>query len=111
MIGTLEYTRCSPNPFGFFHVCPNHCACVDKILTMPQCFSCWHWRQVDCRCSIHGKLPDPRGCCGLYIKSPLEYCIKGWAHKREWGLDCGWVDTIGCEACIAEDERMRGEEG
>jgi hypothetical protein len=103
VIGQMQYTIC-----GNSHLskCPNERNCIDKILTMPQCFTCFHYKnKLDDEgftCTIHGDLPEMRGCCGLYIESELEYCFNGWSHRRDWGLDCGLVDTIGCEQCQEE---------
>jgi hypothetical protein len=111
MTGTMDYTACALHEgWRIISECPHHVACTNKLLTMPQCFNCAHYRQRDTSCTIHGELPDNSGCCGLYVHARSEYCVHGWAHRRDWGLDCGWVDTIGCEMCITEDLAMRGEE-
>jgi len=109
MIGTLEYTRCSDAYTG--KTCPNARRggwCNDHILTQPECYHCLHWRQVDYSCTIHGQLPTGCGCCGLYIHSPLTWCFTGWSHVRDWGIDCGAIDTIGCEECQRQHLKTDG---
>lgn len=73
--------------------------CNDHMLTRPQCFACLHFRQNDRTCTFYGWIDSACGCCSKYEHSPLEWCVNGWAHRRDWGLDCGWIDTIGCEKC------------
>lgn len=100
MIGSMDYTKCDD--------CPISITCCENILKQLRCYSCIHY--VQGVCTVYGKLPDMRGCCGLAVQIKLAECFGAVVvANRDFGIECCLVDCLGCEECMKEWEERQAE--